>query len=192
MSRDAQRKHPSTRATSEQGTTNANLRGRWTNHLDFEHGCLQTSRKAEYRRKHRRASLSNMQHLNHKLETAAETDTVNFWKIVNGRKRGNGTKIGDGLVFNGTVYRSREDIVQQWGQYFADLYTPNSHLKIWFFTPQQLYTHHQFYPAYELGKRIILAEPSSLMYTQMLQSGHIPEKMKKGEIITLHKGGNKR
>ncbi|KAH3736355.1 hypothetical protein DPMN_042918 [Dreissena polymorpha] len=82
------------------------------------------SRKAEFRREHRRASLSYMQHLDHKLETATESDTVNLWKIVNDRKRGNRTKIGDGLVFNGTVYRSREDIVQQWGQYFADFYTP--------------------------------------------------------------------
>ncbi|KAH3777584.1 hypothetical protein DPMN_179032 [Dreissena polymorpha] len=36
------------------------------------------SRKAEFRREHRRASLSYMQHLDCKLETAAESDTVNF------------------------------------------------------------------------------------------------------------------
>ncbi|KAH3706189.1 hypothetical protein DPMN_065570 [Dreissena polymorpha] len=37
---------------------------------------------------------------------------------------------------------------------------------------------------------VTLAELLSHMYTQMLQSGHIPDKMKEGEIITLHKGGN--
>ncbi|KAH3791533.1 hypothetical protein DPMN_145021 [Dreissena polymorpha] len=28
--------------------------------------------------------------------------------------------------FNGTTYRSREDIVDQWAKYFTDLYTPSN------------------------------------------------------------------
>ncbi|KAH3706190.1 hypothetical protein DPMN_065571 [Dreissena polymorpha] len=70
------------------------------------------SRKAEFRREHTRVSLSYMQHLDRKLETAAVSDTVKSWTIVNARKRGNRTIFDVGLVFNGTVYRSREDIVQ--------------------------------------------------------------------------------
>lgn len=37
----------------------------------------------------------------------------------------------------------------------------------------------------------VISQPLSNLYTQMLRRGHIPIDMKKGEIITLHKGGKK-
>ena len=38
----------------------------------------------------------------------------------------------------------------------------------------------------------VIAPILANIYTWMLRLGHVPESMKKGEIITLHKGGKKR
>jgi len=37
----------------------------------------------------------------------------------------------------------------------------------------------------------VISTPLAGFYTQMIRSGYIPDKIKEGEIITLHKGGRK-
>ena len=60
-----------------------------------------------------------------KLEIEATTDTVNFWKSLKSRKTSRKAVAGAGIVFNGEVCRGREELVEQWGLYFKDLYVPS-------------------------------------------------------------------
>jgi len=59
------------------------------------------------------------------LKYEAVHDIHRFWQSVKAGRQGSTTKVGDGLNFNGTVYRYREENVTQWGIYFKDLYTPS-------------------------------------------------------------------
>jgi len=80
--------------------------------------------KQSFRHEHRRCANSYLTDLDNKLENDAVEDTVSFWRSVNARKKSNCVKVGDGIQFDGKMFRSREDIVTQWGQYFKNLYTP--------------------------------------------------------------------
>ncbi|KAH3808708.1 hypothetical protein DPMN_137065 [Dreissena polymorpha] len=81
---------------------------------------------ANFRRVMRQCADRYMAELDNKLEHDMVHDTVSFWKTVNSRKHGSGANLGGGIQFNGTTYRSREDIVDQWAKYFTDLYTQSN------------------------------------------------------------------
>ena len=59
-----------------------------------------------------------------KLEIEATTDTVNFWKSLKSCKTSRKAVAGAGIVFNG-LCRGREELVEQRGLYFKDLYVPS-------------------------------------------------------------------
>jgi len=183
--------------------------------------------KAIFRRRMRQCAEDFLKDVDCKLEYEAVHDVDRFWQSVKARRQGSTTKVGDGLNFNGTVYRSREDIVTQWGSYFKDLYTPSESKD--FDEPWRLMVEESVDRAFNnlvidtdvtvqstlvtecirtlpKGKACgpdgithehllygcsVISTPLAGLYTQVIRSGYIPDKMKEGEIITLHKGGRK-
>ncbi|KAH3864105.1 hypothetical protein DPMN_027119 [Dreissena polymorpha] len=81
--------------------------------------------KAHFRRA-MRCVEQFMIELGHKLENDSVHDSVTFWRTVNSRKRESGADIGGGINCDFKMYRSCEEITEQWAKYFKDLYTHSS------------------------------------------------------------------
>ena len=118
-------------------------------------------------------------------------------------------------MFNGEVCRGREELVEQWGLYFKHMYVPSespdfdSECKqvvestvnetFGVLTPETIQTvikklprgkagddDHVVYEHFIYGMQEVAPVLANL-YTYMLRCGYIPESMKRGVIITLHK-----
>jgi len=96
--------------------------GRPRDHMSKEYIDYK-SRKTAFRAAHRRYVESFLSDLDRDLEDAAFRDSARFWKLLRSRKGKSKSTIGAGISFEGTVYRSREDICEQWAKYFRTLYS---------------------------------------------------------------------
>jgi len=81
------------------------------------------SRKTAVRAAHRRCVESLLSDLDRDPEDAAFRDSARFWKLLRSRKGESKSTMGAGITFEGTVYRSREDICKQWAKYFRTLHS---------------------------------------------------------------------
>ncbi|KAL4237480.1 hypothetical protein ACF0H5_002196 [Mactra antiquata] len=80
--------------------------------------------KTIFRRTHRRSVYMYLSELDRKLEEQTKSDCVGFWRQLNSRKRASRPSTGIGITFNGVTYRDREDLTEQWRQYFYTMYSP--------------------------------------------------------------------
>ncbi|KAH3831208.1 hypothetical protein DPMN_104470 [Dreissena polymorpha] len=60
------------------------------------------------------------------IDTAAEVDQIEFWRMVNSRRKTSGSKSNGGIIFQGTVVRDRDQQLQGWGNHFENLYKPST------------------------------------------------------------------
>ncbi|XP_053395834.1 uncharacterized protein LOC128555985 [Mercenaria mercenaria] len=80
--------------------------------------------KKKFRKVHRLNVQKFLEMQNDELDKSAEIDHDLFWRIVNSKRKGKGTKAGCEIQFNNIVYRDPVDITKQWKLYFEDLYQP--------------------------------------------------------------------
>lgn len=186
------------------------------------------SAKCDFRRLHRKCVINFLQSLNEDIDRCAEIDSNRFWKLVNSRRRQGTPKRGAGINFNGNLIRDRDQVTDNWCNYFQNLYTPtydakydqrwNDHVvrevtsSIQSMTQDQSVivlpevvnnvidkTPHGKASGYDnlqyehlIYAKEFLSTVLANIYTRMLRTGHVPAKLNRGVIITLHKGGNKR
>lgn len=190
-----------------------------------EYKCI----KSKFRKKLRQCVNQYLRNCDDKLEETSLSDSEYFWKIINSRRKCSTTSnVGDGIVFNGQMYRNRDDIADQWGEYFKVLYSPSdlpqfdeqwknlvtSHVNSTFSEMRldstvrvESHVVSDCIKALSKGKACgpdlithehlihcnnVISKPLAELFTYMLQTGVVPDNMKKGNIITLHKGGRKR
>ena len=81
--------------------------------------------KRDFKRLHNYHVNQYLRQLDHEIDKTAEADSEKFWKIVNSRKNSTKCSSGAGIKFNDTIYRDKQDLTEQWGLYFKDLYSPS-------------------------------------------------------------------
>ena len=189
------------------------------------------SAKRDFERKHREAIYNYITELEKELDSAAELDNNEFWRLINKRKpRVRGRVIGS-MEFNGTTYTNPEDILVGWRQYFETLYNitaqtetlDNIHIQekqelteIISNLPKHTLDHdinideqlvqralklckknksagydNVFYENIIYGGDLLIKVLTKL-YKHITDSSHIPSEMKRGIIVPLFKGGNKK
>ncbi|MES9879927.1 MAG: reverse transcriptase domain-containing protein, partial [Sedimenticola sp.] len=187
--------------------------------------------KRRFRSYHRKCIEGYISQLDADIDTAAEMNSAQFWKLYNTRRKSSCNAAGSEINFNGQVLRDPEQIANGWGTFFAELYsvaeetyddqthaTPISErIRLIRHDPtyapvnscppvtisnvkialkqcnkgkasgeDQIDYEHLMYGGDQLCKRL------SVLYSSMIYNSYTPANMKRGKIITLHKGGKKR
>ena len=79
--------------------------------------------KRIFRQYHRHCSENYLKSLNEEIDNAAGLDSRYFWKLVNTRRKNSTSNVGAELRFNGKIFRDSQNICDQWGHYFSELYS---------------------------------------------------------------------
>ena len=151
-----------------------------------------------------------------------------FWREINKRRKQSTSDPGIEINFDGNIVRDPQLIANEWGNYFKQLYTPDSNVyddlpfenelrneirsainqtssnECDTITPIEIKEllneckkgkacgeDYIFYEHIIYGGQFILQALATL-YSAMYSLSHTPDEMKRGVIITLHKGGRKR
>ena len=83
--------------------------------------------KNNFRNTHRVTVQAYLSSLEQKIDTAAEMDNNEFWKLINRRKKNKKTETTFKMNFNGQSCENPVDINLGWKNYFSELYTPKDH-----------------------------------------------------------------
>ena len=82
--------------------------------------------KSEFRELHRKAVALHLKELDEQINTAAEVDSKRFWRLIKSRRSKTGPSSASEINFNGIMYRDSQEINEQWGVHYANLYTPDN------------------------------------------------------------------
>ncbi|MES9884072.1 MAG: reverse transcriptase family protein [Sedimenticola sp.] len=96
-----------------------------------EHESFQNYKDAKrnFRAAHRRCVEVYEQTLLSEIDTAAELDSRQFWKLFNSRRKQSCTSPGAEIKFDDVTCRDSESIALNWGNYFEKLYTPQDEVR---------------------------------------------------------------
>ena len=174
--------------------------------------------KCDFKRLHRKVVSEYLKSLNDDIDRSAEINSCRFWKLVNARRKGNRSNIGAGIKFDNEVIRDRDQLTDTWCNYFNRLYichpqTQGSislgmtlcvskcvHLYMIFTTVLPLIVKQAIEESprgkadkiqYEhlIFAKDVLSPILANVFTCMMRTGYVPDKLKRGVIVTLHKGG---
>lgn len=186
--------------------------------------------KRKFRSAHRLAVLTYLKEQDAQIDTAAECDNNEFWRLINKRRNKTIDNKGFEMCFGGTTYNNPHDINYEWGKYFSDLYSPSvdpsfseehkqyvenelSMIKS-IVSPQTSNNHVVTVEMVQAALRSckqgkasgnddicyenviyggsLLIKVITQLFNYMITYSHTPPEMKKGVIVTLYKGGNKK
>ena len=184
--------------------------------------------KRLFRRVHRQVVESYCLKIHEDIDKLAEIDSGLFWREINKRRKQSTSDPGIEINFDGNIVRDPQLIANEWGNYFKQLYTPDSNVyddspfenelrneirsainqtssnECDTMTPIEIKEllneckkgkacgeDYIFYEHITYGGQFILQALATL-YSAMYSLSHTPDEMKRGVIITLHKGGRKR
>ncbi|WAR22831.1 LIN1-like protein [Mya arenaria] len=172
--------------------------------------------KRQFRRLHRNSVNQYLVKLDQEIDRKAEEDSKGFWCLVKRRRNTKKNLVGAGLNFDGSVVRDQSVITGKWAEYFQELYTPMTDERFdnaWKETAETEVSNvnpecvSNAIAVAPTGKaagddriqhehlkcaKEVLSPILANLFTQMLRQGYIPASMKRGIIITLHKGGKTR
>ena len=83
------------------------------------------SAKCKFRKAHRAVVTGYLNKLDHEIDTAAECDNNEFWKLVNRRRKRKTYNYDFEMIFNGVTYNDPRDINTCWQSHFSYLYSPS-------------------------------------------------------------------
>lgn len=186
--------------------------------------------KRVFRRVHRHTVENHLRQLHDEIDKLAEVDSGMFWREVNRRRKKTASQAGSEIKFNGRVIRDPQNIANEWGKYFRELYTPSQNVAFDSSfkssicnelenimsqnVTENLNEHIVYETDIEAATRLckkgkacgddnifyehiiyggpIVCKVLANLFTSMLKLSYAPAQMKRGIIITLHKGGRKR
>jgi hypothetical protein len=91
-----------------------------------EHNTYREYKKAKYkfRKIHREAVQTHIEKQERDIDTAAEIDNNEFWRLVNKNRKRRKHQTTFEMNFNGTIFKEAKHINLGWYNYFSDLYSP--------------------------------------------------------------------